>query len=387
MINRRQFLTTAATITAAAAFQTRANARAHHRAAIIGATGKGDYGHGLDLIFHNLPDVELLALADPDPAGRAQAQQRTGAKRTYADYREMLGKENPTLVSIAPRWTDQHHAMAIAALNAGAHVIMEKPITTIPAESDEILSLANEKNLRIAVAHQMRLSPSIVMLKKAIDEGLIGDLLELRAWGKQDARAGGEDMMVLGTHLFDLMRLFAGDPLWCSARVLWKGNDIKKSDARPAGEQIGPVAGDEIHAHFAFPNAVIASFTSRAALRDRTGHWGIELIGTKSSARILADISPRIYLQSETKWSDAGRDASWLRWDKDASLPPESRTTAAANHRVATDWLTAINENRDPECSAKNAAKAVEMVMAVYHAALDCSRVAFPLTDRRHPLM
>jgi predicted dehydrogenase len=385
MPTRRTILSAAALLATPSIL--RAALAAAHRAAVIGATGRGDYGHGLDPIFHNLPNVELLAVADHDAQGREKAKQRTGAKRTYADYREMLDKEKPTLVSIAPRWTDQHHPMAIAALSAGAHLIMEKPITTTPAESDEILSLAKKKNFRIAVAHQMRLSPSIVILKKAIDDGLIGHLLELRAWGKQDARAGGEDMMVLGTHLFDLMRLFAGDPLWCSARVLWKGDEIKKSDARPAGEKIGPVAGDEIHAHFAFPDSVTASFTSRAAMRDRTAHWGIELIGTKTSARILADISPRIYLLNESKWSDAGRDASWQRWDKDAALPPESRTTSAANHRVATDWLSAINENRDPECSGKNAAKAVEMVMAVYHAALNCSRVTLPLQDRSHPLM
>jgi predicted dehydrogenase len=299
----------------------------------------------------------------------------------------MLVREKPTLASIAPRWTDQHHAMAMAALNAGAHLIMEKPITTTLTEADDILAFAKSKNLRIAVAHQMRLARSVVALKQAVDDGMIGDLLELRAWGKQDARAGGEDMMVLGTHMFDLMRLFAGDPQWCSARVLWKGKEIEKTDARQAGEKIGPVAGDDIHAHFTFPNSVTASFTSRAKLRDRTGHWGLELIGSKSSARILADISPRIYLPNETKWSDASREADWIRWGKDKILPPESRTTSAANRRVAEDWLAAIAESRDPACSGANAARAVEMVMAIYRASLTRSRVTLPLAQRDHPLV
>src|SRR5688500_1771156 len=78
------------------------------KAAVIGHTGKGDYGHGLDVIFDGLPNVEVAALADPDSAGRQKAAARTRAPRQYAEYREMLEKERPNLVSIAPRWTDEH---------------------------------------------------------------------------------------------------------------------------------------------------------------------------------------------------------------------------------------------------------------------------------------
>jgi predicted dehydrogenase len=57
-----------------------------------------------------------------------------------------------------------------------------------------------------------------------------------------------------------------------------------------------------------------------------------------------------------------------------------------SNRRVVDDWLDAIEKNRQPECSGLNAAKAVEMVMAVYHAALGGARVKFPLAVRTHPL-
>src|SRR4051812_19599938 len=59
-------------------------------AAVIGHTGRGDYGHGMDLIFNDLPGVTVVAVADPDPAGRAKAAGRCKAARQYADYREML---------------------------------------------------------------------------------------------------------------------------------------------------------------------------------------------------------------------------------------------------------------------------------------------------------
>src|SRR5437899_12449649 len=102
----------------------------------------------------------------------------------------MLEREKPQLVSVAPRWTDQHHAMALAALAAGAHVYLEKPITRTLAEADELLAVADRAGLKIAVAHQMRLAPSILFLQASLEGGLIGDLLEIRAHGKQDQRAG-----------------------------------------------------------------------------------------------------------------------------------------------------------------------------------------------------
>jgi predicted dehydrogenase len=125
----------------------------------------------------------------------------------------MLEKEKPDLVCIAPRCTDEHRAMALAAVRVGAHVYLEKPITQTLAEADELLALVDRASLRIVVAHQMRLAPNILALKTAIEQGLLGELLEIRSHGKQDHRAGGEDLVVLGVHLFDLMRFIAGDPL------------------------------------------------------------------------------------------------------------------------------------------------------------------------------
>ena len=353
------------------------------RAAVVGHTGRGDYGHGLDVIFNDVPGVTVVALADPDEAGRAKAATRCGAARQYANYREMLEKEKPELVSIAPRHTDQHRDMALAAIAAGGHLIMEKPIATDPAEADEILAAADAAKRKVAVAHQMRLAPRIARLKRSIGDGLIGDLLHVEAWGKQDQRAGGEDMMVLGTHLFDLIRLFAGDPQWCTARVLQSGKEISKADARPAGEAIGPVAGDEIFAQFAFPDGVNATFNSRGRLREVAGSWGIELTGSKGSVRLLTAIEPHVLVSPAGKWEPAGRSDQWRPLD---GMPGSDDAFPPANRRVVDDWLEAIRADREPVCSGRNAAAAVEMVMAVYQAALSGARVAMPLADRKHPL-
>lgn len=353
------------------------------RAAVIGHTGRGDYGHGLDVIFNDVPGVEVVGLADPDDAGRAKAAEKCRAARQYADYREMLAKEKPDLVSIAPRHTDQHLEMALAAIAAGAHLIMEKPIATDAAECDAILAAADAAERKIAVAHQMRLAPRIVLLKKALADGLIGDLLSVDAWGKQDSRAGGEDMMVLGVHLFDLMRLFAGDPQWCTARVTQGGKDITKADARKPGEAIGPVAGDEIFAQFAFPGGVNGTFTSRGRLREVTGSWGIELTGSRGAVRLLTAVEPHVLVLGAGKWEPSGRTDQWQPLDE---TPGSGGAFSSANRRIVDDWLDAIRSDREPAASGRNAAAAVEMVMAVYQAALSGARVSMPLADRMHPL-
>lgn len=358
------------------------------RAAIIGHTGQGNYGHDLDLIFNGRKGIQVVAVADPDAQGRAKAAGRSGAVRQYNDYREMLDQEKPHLVCVAPRWTDQHYAIGMAALKAGAHIYIEKPLTQTLAEADDLLNTAKKAGLKIAVAHQMRIAPNILALKKGVDGGLIGEVLELHAYGKQDHRAGGEDLIVLGVHLFDLMRYFAGEPAWCTARVLQDGREITRADARPATESIGPVAGNEITAEFGFPNSLHATFTSRAKIRDLTGPWGIEFVGTTGSIKILMEMVPRIYMSKRSAWTDKGKTDEWLLWDADpaAGVQPVDRTTTKANGRVVDDWLSAIADNRQPICSGFAAMKALEMAHAILAAGLAKTRVDLPLKNRQHPM-
>ena len=69
-----------------------------HRVAVIGRTGRGDYGHGLDVVWRDVPDVDVVAVADDNEAGRAAAAKRLKARAAYAAYRVMLQKERPQVV-------------------------------------------------------------------------------------------------------------------------------------------------------------------------------------------------------------------------------------------------------------------------------------------------
>src|SRR5687768_6572641 len=126
-----------------------------YRAAIIGRTGQGDYGHGLDVVYNGMPEVSVAAVADPDSAGRAAAAARTRAQAQFSDYREMLEKVRPDLVSVCPRWIDCHHEMVMACLNAGVKgIYCEKPFARTPAEADSMLAACKKAGAYLAVAHQ-----------------------------------------------------------------------------------------------------------------------------------------------------------------------------------------------------------------------------------------
>ena len=393
-LTRRQFLRQSLTCAAAAATTlplsaADSSAGGHRlRGVIIGHTGQGNYGHSLELVFQGRDNITLTALADPDASGRAKAAARTGAQRTYADYRQMLEQERPQLAVVAPRCTGEHHAMALAALRAGAHVYLEKPITQTLAEADELLSAASSSGLRIAVAHQMRLAPGVLFIQQRIKAGLIGPLREMRAHGKQDRRAGGEDLIVLGVHAFDLMRFFAGEPLWCSARVSQAGHELTLADAHPATEDIGPVAGDDVFAQFAFGNGVNATFISRAQAPGFAEPYSLQLIGTKGAIKILLGLVPAIYALKQGNWTVQGQASEWRPLDGDptSGLSAAQKSVEGANARVVDDWLAAIAASREPVCNGYAGMKALEMAMAVFAAGLSRQRVEFPLKNRNHPL-
>ncbi|MBM3784828.1 MAG: Gfo/Idh/MocA family oxidoreductase [Acidobacteria bacterium] len=194
-----------------------------YKVAVIGHTGKGNYGHGIDTVWRELPNMELVAVADASEAGLAAAGKRLGVARTYGDYREMLRKEKPEIVGIGPRWMDQRVEMVTAVAEAGAHIYMEKPFALTLSDADRMVDAVRRNKVKLQVAHQMRTSPFAVRAKAMVDAGEIGEVQEIRTRGKEDRRAGGEDMMVLGSHLCDMMRFFLGNPEWTVAHVTTNG--------------------------------------------------------------------------------------------------------------------------------------------------------------------
>src|SRR5206468_12082759 len=109
-MTRRHFLCTAAASTLA--FGARA-AEPRLRVAVIGHTGKGDYGHGLNTMWLSMPETEIVGVADADATGLAGALKKLKVTAGFADYRELLAKTKPDIVAVCPRQAGEHRDMAL----------------------------------------------------------------------------------------------------------------------------------------------------------------------------------------------------------------------------------------------------------------------------------
>ncbi|OSM05169.1 putative oxidoreductase domain-containing protein [Magnetofaba australis IT-1] len=113
--------------------------------------------------YQLIDGVELVGVADADPKRAEQIGQELGVAG-YADYRDLLDKVD--LVSIATI-TECHFKVAEACLNAGIHVLIEKPITVTLEEADELIDIADRNNLFIQVGHLKRFHPAVAALRNS----------------------------------------------------------------------------------------------------------------------------------------------------------------------------------------------------------------------------
>jgi len=399
-MKRREFIKNTAVGLAAlaAARPCRANANAKgrpfregskYRVAVIGRTGKGNYGHGLDVVWNDIDQVEVAAVADQDPKGRAAAAKRLKAPRAYADYRRLLEKERPQIVSVAPRWLDCHRDMVLACAEFGCHVFLEKPMCQTLEQADEMVAALEKRNLKLAIAHQTRYSPTLQHVQKIIADGKLGDILELRGRGKEDRRGGGEDLMVLGTHIMDLIRFFAGNPQWCFARVRDGGKPVTRNEVRDGAEGIGLLAGDEIHAMYHFEGTTMGYFSTQRARDGVSKRFGLQVYGSKGILTMTTGALPEIWFVEDSSWQPGRSKARWKQISSAGVDKPETRSDRShrfGNRLVALDLIRAIETNMQPKCSMYDGRAALEMILAVYESHRLNAPVELPLKNRRHPL-
>ena len=360
-----------------------------YRVAVIGRTGKGNYGHGLDVVWKALDNVEIVAVADEDDRGRAAAAERLGARAAYADYRQLLDRERPQVVSVADRWLDRHRDMVVACARAGASVLLEKPFARTLAEADEMVTACEMHHVKLAIAHQTRYSPRLRVVRDLIGAGRLGDVLELRARGKEDHRGGGEDLMVLGTHLMDLMRFLSGDARWCWASVTQGGRPATRADVRAGGEGMGPVAGDHTDAVYGFDRGTRGFFATHRARDGAGARFGLTVYGSKGVIQLTTGSLPPVYFLDDPSWFPGHSKAAWQEVTSAGLGKPEPLQDgglATGNVWIAKDLLAAIEEDRQPLGGLYDGRAALEMILAVYESHRVGAAADLPLRERRHPL-
>lgn len=379
---RRDFLATSALALTAALLRAEPAGR-RLTVAVIGHTGQGNYGHGEDLVWLKLPQATVVAVADPDPEGRAAEVRKLGGVRAFADYKTMLTEVRPDLVAICPRHVHEHHAMIVAAIAAGVKgLYVEKPFVRTLAEADEVVRLCAEKGVKLAIAHRNRYHPVLDVVKQLVASGEIGELTEVRVRGKQDQRGGGLDLWVLGGHGFNLATLFTGPAVSCEATILVEGRPATMADVHPGDEGVGPIVGDEIRARYETTSGVPLYFDSKKGSWTKGMPFGARLIGAKGVISLQVDEEPLAILERD------GRKTAITTAGLGQAEPMTDIKLLNGGHLGAVrDLLAAIDEKREPLCGPLAGRETVELTLAVFASfAAGGRKVALPLVDRGHPL-
>lgn len=390
-MHRRTFL---AATSAAMLFSSalRADDSAKRRVAVIGHTGRGNYGHGLDTVWQQMPETRVVAVADADKAGLASAVAKLKLDDGYSDYRKMLEETRPEFVSVCTRHADQHHDMILASIEAGVRgIYCEKPFCRTPAEADALIAAAAKQGTKVAVAHRNRYHPALAHISELIESGEMGRLLEIRGKGKGDRRGGGEDLWVLGSHVLNLFTYFAGAPRTVSALMRQGGRHVTPEDVRPGAEGLGPLAADEVRARYEMENGTIAYYDSVANDGTDPDGYCLQLIGSKGVVTLHIDRTPVAHFTPGNPFQASPEGRPWIPITTAGVGRPETNPELVRSVHThvlpVRDLIEAVDEDRAPLCDIQEGAATVEMICGVFQSHREAGRaVSFPLSQRANAL-
>lgn len=145
---------------------------------VLGQVGLGYWGPNLLRNFQNLPGAQVKAVCDLDTAALARVQERYPTLACTTDYGELLTDPEIGAIIVSSSATT-HYRLARAALEAGKHVFVEKPIALHVADAEALICQADERGLVLMVGHLLLYHPAVVRLKELIDAGQLGEIYYL----------------------------------------------------------------------------------------------------------------------------------------------------------------------------------------------------------------
>ena len=306
------------------------------------------------------PDAKLAAFFSPNRA-RAQEQADKYGGKVYDTAEALLADPDIDAVSICAA-NYAHAELSIQALNAGKHVLCEKPMATTLADCEAMVECAKKNGKFLMIGHNQRLAKAHMEAKRLIDEGLIGDIITFRTsfghggpetwaikpgkdtWFFDKSKAAMGAMADLGVHKTDLIQYLTGQ------RVVRTTARLVTLDKR--GEDGELIGVDD--------NAVCIYEMSGGAFGTMTASWtyyGAEdnstvLYGTKGIMRIYDDPAHSIVV----KLADGQEQV----YDVEQIQTNDNQTKSG----VIDLWVDCLKNNRAPEISGESALYAMRAVFA-----------------------
>ena len=344
----------------------------------VGILGAGNISDTHVRAVRSLPGVEVSAVYSPTLANARRLADSAGAA-AYDDLSRFFAHTPLDIVSIGSP-SGLHAEQAIAAIECGLHVLVEKPLDISAARVNAVIAAAGRRNIQVGVFFQDRLKPDIVRAKRLIDEQRLGkpvmasgrvkwhrspEYYKDSRWRGTLALDGGGALMNQGIHTVDLLQWMFGPVASVAATVATRVHAIESEDTAAAVLTFRSGAIGVIEA----ATSVYPGYARRLEL---TGSEGTLIIEQDTLVAVdLRGNASEVFTAADSG-ADSGNVARSVR-----AAPPASAASAtvasvadATPHaRVIADFVDAIRSGRTPVCDAREGQKSVAIVEAIYHSA------------------
>ena len=318
--------------------------------------------HAHAACYRAVAGVELLAGADPHPSQREAFGQKwgTGAEHLYADYREMLEREQPDIVSVCTTARPRAAIVGQVARAAGVKAIWaEKPMAISLAECDAMIEACRGAGVHLAVGASRCWDATYNRMRELTELGEIGDVLQVNGFARCPLSSNG-------SHLLTLVAYLAGGP---HARCSWVFGQMEE-DARALGD-------DDLSGYgcLQFDNGVQAFVRTTAC---GAADWDVEVIGSRGRLRGINDAEEVEFWKLAPASTLPGRRREPVR-----HVFPPPLGEARANVRTVLDLIQALETGKEPACNGEAGRQALETAIALRESHRRGGvRVELPLADR-----
>ena len=318
-----------------------------------------------------LPQTELVAGSSRGAEHLYAFGKRWGIDALYLDYREMFAREQLDIVCIATH-PGLHWPIVEAAVEAGVKgILCEKPLALSLTDADAIVATCKAAGCVLSVNHSRRWDPAHRQAKAMVERGLIGDLVALYGFcqGVKPFPAWTADeegpLIHDAVHLFDLFRLFAGDPISVVGTAIRRTQPFRVED--------------DSHAIFTFASGL--SGVAMVNELTRYNRFGIEIQGTEGAILLSGDGNRWWRSVDRTdRINEPNPQIEW--WQLEAEPFPTVPETSSILEAVR-ELVHCMETGATPSSPGEDGVASLEMVMAVYESQRqgNCP-VTFPLSDR-----
>ncbi|THG91856.1 oxidoreductase [Alkalihalobacillus alcalophilus ATCC 27647 = CGMCC 1.3604] len=172
--------------------------------------------------YHANKQAELYGVCDRNEERAMTVAGQYGVEKIYTDAKEVFADDQVDAISICT-WNNSHAELAIAAIKAGKHVLVEKPVAMTVEEAEKIKEVVDQNTAILQVGYVRRFGENALVLKKFIDSDKLGDIYYAKAsllrrignpggWFADKARSGGGPLIDLGVHIIDACWYLMGRP-------------------------------------------------------------------------------------------------------------------------------------------------------------------------------